>query len=683
MNAHDIDDQQSTPSSAPHGAVVGARLTLPLFEQLCGMLGGHPYVKIVVDRQREVWHVLDSAVHSFHVNYIATEINGLTLEELDADLDGFNHSVYQDPARRFLLGVLSLHSGRRAPGQGSGQDSGRGSGQGQPFMVLETTEADTMGADLLTEFHAFVRRHLDEALALLVKPANHTQENALAAVPDTVLPRTRGDELFAARPFVPLTLGSALGRLRAFAGIEEYRDARAGLAWYDIVAMPVVPDDIPRLAGLLNAEPTTPLSHTNMLAAGWGIPNAIVRGVLERIGEEKLDGCWIRYDVTTDGVTIEPVEEPADLTQPVWHTQRIRLDAPRVEDVPIVPLSQLRAGDRRGYGTKAANLGELHHVLRHGSARLTGYYSVPRAPRPDLLGHLAGQLEAPEHGDLTQAAADFLSRHVSAPEGIAVPFAVQQRFLDSSRAVQQSIGKLKMALELGAMDAVDSVCVQLQHLVVATPVPEDLIRALDTHVVRHLAGADRLAVRSSSNAEDLPGFSAAGIYESHTKVTDLPGLLDAIRQVWASLLSPRSVRLRHQAGISLDDTFMGVIIQRYEPSPLGGVMVTCNPTNRADFRNVYLNCTLGSTSAVVDGTTLPMQYLYNTVEGGGRTISLGAAEQDLDQETRAQLGRLALAGRLLQSHFATDYTFAAPLDVEWLLAPGGRVHLLQLRPYNG
>lgn len=658
------------PTTAPQGAVVGSVLTLPLFEQLCGVLGGHPYVKVVVDRQQGVWHILDSAVHSFHVNYIATEVQGLTLEELDAELDRFNHSVYQDPERRFLLGVLSLHSG------GGPQE------QPQPFLVLETTEADTMGAELLTEFYRFVREQLDSALALLVKPANHGQENALTSVPETVLPRTQGHELFAAAPFVPLTLGSAVGRLRAFASAEEYRAARPRLTWYDIVAMPVVPDDIPRLAGLLNGLPTTPLSHTNMLAAGWGIPNAIVRGILDRIAAEDLDGAWIRYDVTADNAVVERAEQPLDLSEPAWHTQRIRLDAPQVADDPILPLSELRSQDRRGYGTKAANLGELHHVLRHGSARLTGYYSVPRPPRPDLLGHLAGRLQAPEHVDLAEAAGEFLARHVSAPEGIAVPFAVQQRFLDSSPAVQQSIGKLKMALELDAMDAVDTVCVQLQHLVRTVPVPDDLVRALDTHLVKHLAGTSRFAVRSSSNAEDLPGFSAAGIYESHTKVTDLPGLLDAVRQVWASLLSPRSVRLRHQAGISLDDTYMGVIVQRYEPSPLGGVMVTCNPINRADFRNVYLNCAHGSTADVVDGTTLPLQYLYNTVEGGGRTISLGAAAEDLDPETQARLGRLALAGRLLQSHFATDYTFAVPLDVEWLLAPGGRLHILQLRPYS-
>ena len=151
-----------------------------------------------------------------------------------------------------------------------------------------------------------------------------------------------------------------------------------------------------------------------------------------------------------------------------------------------------------------------------------------------------------------------------------------------------------------------------------------------------------------------PGFSAAGVYDSVTTVRGAGELLDAVRQVWASLLSPRSVRLRHQVGISLDDTYMGVIIQEYVPADLGGVLVTCNPTRREDFRNVYLNCSPGSPETVVDGTTLPQQYLYNTVEGGGRTVALGSSGTDLPAATRGRLADLALTGRLLQSHFSVD-----------------------------
>lgn len=38
--------------AVPRGAAVDTLLTLPLFEQLAGVLGGHPYVKVVVDRDR-------------------------------------------------------------------------------------------------------------------------------------------------------------------------------------------------------------------------------------------------------------------------------------------------------------------------------------------------------------------------------------------------------------------------------------------------------------------------------------------------------------------------------------------------------------------------------------------------------------------------------------------------------
>ncbi|MFD9635915.1 PEP/pyruvate-binding domain-containing protein, partial [Streptomyces violascens] len=190
----------------------------------------------------------------------------------------------------------------------------------------------------------------------------------------------------------------------------------------------------------------------------------------------------------------------------------------------------------------------------------------------------------------------------------------------------------------------------------------------------------RLVVRSSSNAEDLPGFSAAGVYDSVTTVHGTAELLDAVRQVWASLVSPRSVRLRHQVGISLDDTYMGVIIQEYVPASLGGVLVTCDPTRRADFRNVYVNCSPGSPERVVEGSVLPQQYLYNTVEGGGRTVALGSWGDDLPATTRARLADLSLTGRLLQSHFS-EADVDRPLDIEWLMTERGDFRLVQIRPY--
>ncbi|MGQ4333939.1 PEP/pyruvate-binding domain-containing protein [Streptomyces hayashii] len=650
--------------------VVGENLSLPLFRTLSGVLAGHPYLKVVVDRVEDTWHLLDTGAHPFHVDYVATRVLGMDLAELDARLDAFNASVYTDPERRFLLGVLSLHTEREE-------------GRERPFLVLETTEADTMHGELLTFFYEFVRARVDSRLPLLLKPANHGQEEELSAISERRVPRILSHELFGSRERTPLNPGEATGRLRFFRTAEEYTSAEAAdLGWADIVAMPCLPDDVPRVAGFINTAPITPLSHTNVLASGWGIPNAIVRDLEQLVDKDGLDGAWVRYRVDEDDISLQRLDHEPDLRAPAWHQQRIRLEPPLLEDAPVLSLHRLRSADRDRYGTKAANLGELHHVLDSRTVDLTSFYGRPRPPREDLYGHLGSRLglTAFTAAQLRAKAAEFVAEAVAAPEGVALPFALQQRFLASSPALQQGIGKLKMALELDATDVLDALCLHLQHLIRHTPVPESVTRQIDQAFPAAAASRGRLVVRSSSNAEDLPGFSAAGVYDSVTTVHGTDELLDAVRQVWASLVSPRSVRLRHQVGISLDDTYMGVIIQEYVPASLGGVLVTCNPTRREDFRNVYLNCSPGSPEQVVDGTVLPQQYLYNTVEGGGRTVALGSWGQGLSAAVRARLADLSLTGRLLQSHFSGS-DVDQPLDIEWLMTEQGDFRLVQIRPY--
>ncbi|MFF3692830.1 PEP/pyruvate-binding domain-containing protein [Streptomyces sp. NPDC002221] len=658
------------PGPAADRTVIGENLSLPLFRTLSGVLAGHPYLKVVVDRAENVWHLLDTAAHPFHVNYIATRVLGMELAELDARLDEFNASVYMDPERRFLLGVLSLHTDEDAEGRE------------RTFLVLETTEADTMNGQLLADFYEFVRSRVDGRLPVLLKPANHGQEEELAAISELRVPRILSHELFGSRTRTPLNPGEATGRLRHFRTHEEYAAAEAGLGWADIVAMPCLPDDVPRVAGFLNTAPITPLSHTNVLASGWGIPNAIVLDLDQLVGADGLDGAWIRYRVSDDEIRVERLDREPELSAPAWHQQRIRLEPPLLEDAPVLSLHRLRAADRDRYGTKAANLGELHHVLDSRTADLTAFYGRPRPPREDLYGHLAARLGADGASlpELRATAAQFVATTVGAPDGVALPFALQQHFLASSPALQQGIGKLKMALELDATEVLDSLCLRLQQLIRHTPVPESVTRQILQAFPAPAAARGRLVVRSSSNAEDLPGFSAAGVYDSVTAVHGTDELLDAVRQVWASLVSPRSVRLRHQVGISLDDTYMGVIIQEYVPASLGGVLVTCDPTRREDFRNVYLNCSPGSPEQVVDGSVLPQQYLYNTVEGGGRTVALGSWGDGLPAATRARLSDLSLTGRLLQSHFSED-DVDRPLDIEWLMTDRGDFRLVQIRPY--
>ncbi len=478
-------------------ALVGERLTLSAFTQLSGTLGGYPFVKVVVDRETSLIHFMDSRENLFHVKYIAAHILHMPPDELERRLDEMNFEVYHREDRRFCLGILALHT------------------RDKRFFSLETVEADTMTAEMLQFFYNEVRAHVDQSVPILLKPANHLQESHVEGIPKDLLPRVLSYELFSTSEYVPLNPGSADGRLRIFRTVEEYRENQ--LAWHDIIVMAKVPDDIPRLTGVVNTEHTTPLSHTNVLASGWGIPNAIQIGAAKDL--DHLDGQWVRYTVDPNGTAIgvEPIDQPTT-KDPDWLATRVTLDEPDLRDDAIAPLTTLSWRDHISYGTKAANLGELNEVARNGSSRWLGFYRIPRPPRENLLPYLEALLGTK---DLEDGARDLFGQHIRIPRGIALPFSIHQRFLESSPRIQQAIGKLKFALELDA-EQVDVQCVELQHLIRTTRFPTRLLNEIDRAIIDNLAGVGTFVVRSSSNAEDLAGFSAAGIYESVTHVSDAP-----------------------------------------------------------------------------------------------------------------------------------------------------------------
>ena len=666
------------PGQKTDFGVVNSRLTLAAFRQLCGNMSGIQFVKVVFDRERDEVHFVNDKAYIFHVDYIAEQCMGTNRAEVRAHIDAFNKSVYQSAGRRFYLGILSLQrrTGKDATAALVRRDDAR------PFFTLETVEIDNMDEPMVLLFYNQVKKWIDPAWEFCFKPANHEQEMMVGGMDSKTLPRVFNHELYADASYIALNTGKTRGRLRIFMSTEEFVAAKGTIEWYDILVMDRVPDDIPRVAGIINSHQTTPLSHTNVLAHGWGIPNAIQKGARAAMLSQGLNETWVTYAVEAgaDRVSIERCD-PAqvDLTRPAWRANVIALDPPEPDFSRIVALEHLRMTDGSRYGTKAANLGELHHLLSKGSRRITGYYAAPRPPRDNLLPYLASWLGCDE-ADVAHGALGFLRETIHVPRGIALPFAIQQRFLESSPQIQQCIGKLKMALELDAKE-VDSLCVRLQQLIKKMPIADDLRDTIDEAIVTHLGGVCHFVVRSSSNAEDLPHFSAAGIYDSLTHVSTADNIFRSIKQVWASLVSPRSVRMRQQVGISLDDVYMGVIIQEQVVADLGGVMVTTNPLNaKQDWRNVYINASRKSSQAVVDGTSEPYQFLFNTVEGGGRTLSLGDEAQDLSASEHDLLQKLAFVGRLLQSHFSPDYTYNVPIDVEWA-ACGGKLSILQSRPY--
>src|SRR5437773_11000675 len=89
--------------------------------------------------------------------------------------------------------------------------------------------------------------------------------------------------------------------------------------------------------------------------------------------------------------------------------------------------------------------------------------------------------------------------------------------------------------------------------------------------------AERVAVRSSATAEDLPGASFAGQQDSYLDVSGEESLLDAIRRCWASLWNERAVAYRRDNGV--DDTMvsLAVVVQEMVDAYAAGDLFTADP----------------------------------------------------------------------------------------------------------
>src|SRR5258708_32565151 len=81
-----------------------------------------------------------------------------------------------------------------------------------------------------------------------------------------------------------------------------------------------------------------------------------------------------------------------------------------------------------------------------------------------------------------------------------------------------------------------------------------------------------LFARSSTNSEDLPNFSGAGLYSTAPNVRGDEQLIDAIRFVWASVWNYEAYEARERAGVEHTKIFMAVLIQGRRHTGKDGVV---------------------------------------------------------------------------------------------------------------
>jgi phosphoenolpyruvate synthase/pyruvate phosphate dikinase len=229
-------------------------------------------------------------------------------------------------------------------------------------------------------------------------------------------------------------------------------------------------------------------------------------------------------------------------------------------------------------------------------------------------------------------------------------------------------------------------------------VQEDLLIEMSARL-QAWAPHRQTTLRSSTNAEDLEGFSGAGLYESIVvPANPSPGqVADALREVWASVWLQRAFEERDWYRIAHRAVAMAVLVQpMVEDAVATGVAITGNPFKRGQ-EAVFINTQWAGTSVTgALGDQVPEQYLVATWTGVcepeliSRSSLAGGApilsEDELLAQT-AQLQRIhrsemeASAHAQVKAH-AKVHTKANAMDVEFALTRQRRFVILQARPYT-
>ena len=566
-----------------------------------------PHLIFVIDRQHanRIYYVATPR-YELHERFVREQrlLSDMTEATLDAQ--------YRDPQRRFLFGTLSWQ-------------------RDMPGYTYEFWEGDRITPDLLKLADKTLRATFYDPLRFKTNSTLHETTAQRSG-----LPFITQEALLREQTFLPLNTGKAQGRLRIVTSVEHAPD----IAPDDIVVLSEVPVALPPVAGIITERPSTLLSHVNLLAKGWRIPNAYIRNAVNAM--RPYDGQWVELVVTHNDYQIRAVERSAATIRPPVKN----IPAPDLSVSTIKPLDNLRTQDSRQCGVKAANLGALK------SARLP---------------------------------------IMSVPDGFCIPFAQFTAFIEQNR-ISQRLAALEQRPDFAADSNVRRQALALlRQDIIDAPLDPALSASWTTRWSSQLQGQG-VFVRSSSNSEDLPDFSGAGLYTTVPNVTQPDKFAAAVKTVWASVYNFEAYEARRAAGFPQDGVVMAVLVQLAVASDISGVMITRDPFDAKRPYVTYISAKRGLGIKVVEGKRVAEQVMYSSWSKAVQVLSRSAEDTQLIADAAGGVREVPITGsRIVLSDSLVERLAAAgkhikqrlggvDQDIEWAVRDN-KIVILQARPY--
>jgi hypothetical protein len=573
-----------------------------------------PHVLVVIDRKdnNKIYYV-NARRYTFHKDFVNG--NYLSLERGQE----FFENNYLKPNRRFIMGTLAYQTPIKR-------------------WTFEFWEGDQIPADLIKLAADVIKKTFFEPVAF--KPNSLKQDELSASIEG--LERVLQSDISKEQDYQPLNVTHGIGRIH----IIEKLDDHVEIGSNEILILNEVPVTLPPVAGIITTKPSTPLSHINLLAKSWGVPNAYIRNAQETF--KQYDGWWVIFETKRDAYTIKRADNKA-LDE---YQKRLleRLDLMKTHfDLSVTRIADLREQRARSviaYGAKSANLGEMMKAKLPGITVPNGF-TIPFYYYDQFIKE--NKLDEPIYSMLED-----------------------KRFVHDPAFRRERLTELRERIQKGKMN-----------------------EALRAEVLQHVhAGFDGkgLFVRSSTNSEDLPNFNGAGLYTTMPNVKGDAEIVEAIKSVWSSIWNFEAYEARERAGIDHTKVFMAVLIQEGINSESSGVMITTDPYDKDDKGAIYISAKRGLGIKVVEGKKIAEQIVYHTFGSAVQVLTRSAEDSLLTFDENGGVKEIPITGeravltdevirRLVKAAGQIKRVFGGrDQDIEWAYMKG-QIYIVQSRPY--
>ena len=587
-----------------------------------------PHLMFVIDRRNDdKIYFVNSKMFRFHQDFANAMYLSLKRGE------DFFRDVYTNDRRRLIVGTIAWQE----PVQ---------------KFTFEFWEGDLATPEMIDEAYSTIKKSFFSDIAF--KP-NSTRQEELAD--KLKIPVVSASDISKNQEYLALNVAKGVGRFH----VIDKLDDTVEIGYNEILVLKEIPLDLPPVAGIIVSQPTSPLSHINLLAKGWNIPNAYIKNANELF--RKLDGTWYEFETTLTDYKFSPclkqcLDTKAQIAPTVYGTDQFRSPPSDLKATNLATLAQLRQKDSNSVGSKAANLGEIVH-------------SRPRT--------------------------------FSVPPGFAIPFVYYRRFMESNKFFE-TVDNFLLDQDFVHNPSVrrkklEEFRTQIQN----GKFDPKLRAAIIAKWKQYLSGAP-VYVRSSSNAEDTGNFSGAGLYTSVENVTDSDQIIEAVKKVWSSVWNFKAYEARERNFVDHEDTNMGVLVQTGVTMDSGGVMITKDPYDKYNRGAVYISATWGHNIAVTSegvGSNLsggsrkaiPEQILFSPKSNSVQVLTRSDQEtmfvpavngglKEVPFNNRRRVLSDAVVRQLVSAANYIKRIFGGikDQDIEWGYMRG-RLYIVQARPY--